>query len=253
VPSVPGYVAGPSTQEQNSTPEELDLAISFLPFLSTVSFEATGLAPNGSWTLVLANRTLTSNSAEVNVSLANGSYSYSFPNVAGYYAVPGGTLAVTGHPVVVSVRFVPFDFAVVFLEFGLPNGTPWKLTFQGTVYTQATRALEFSAPNGSYSFAVAPVPGYTLESGGGPLEVEGRDVVVQVAFTPVPVVPPAPPTPSSPLPLEYALLAAVGLALVVGLLLGRRGRSPEPAPGAPPPPTTEPPLERLDSYDEPPP
>ncbi len=53
------------------------------------------------------------------------------------------------------------DYSVVFTETGLPTGTSWSMSVDGNPQSSTTTTISFSEPNGSYLFAVAPVPGYT--------------------------------------------------------------------------------------------
>ncbi|HEV2449977.1 MAG TPA: right-handed parallel beta-helix repeat-containing protein [Thermoplasmata archaeon] len=252
VPSLPGFVPSPALSEQNTSALQLTVAIVFSPFLSALSFHALGLPANTSWSVAIDNRTLLGVGAFVNLSLANGTYAYQVPAVAGFNPVGPGSLRVQGQDLAVSLGFTPFEFEVLFLEYGLPNGTDWKLTFLGSSYTQTSKELAFSAANGSYAFSVGVVAGFTLASTSGTVEVAGRDVAVQVAFSAIPVTAPPAPAPPSPLPLELGLLALAVVALMAGILLGRRRR---------PPRDSEPPAEGTASaagpsdpyYDSPPP
>ncbi|MCI4342220.1 MAG: hypothetical protein L3K11_07605, partial [Thermoplasmata archaeon] len=198
----------------------------FAPFLSPVSFHALGLPPNTSWTLSLENSSHLSSSPFLNLSLPNGSYTYSVAAQAGEHPAPGGSFDVNGKLVLITLAFTPFEFEVLFAEYGLPNGTVWTLTFLGNASSQTGHTATFAAANGSYPFQVAVVSGYRLLSGNGTVEVAGRQVTVLVEYgpLPVPVVTTTAPSPSPPY-LEYGLAALVVLALVVGWWVGRRGRA----------------------------
>jgi len=68
-------------------------------------------------------------------------------------------------------------YRVDFPETGLPNGTPWSVTLNGSTES-ASGPLDFGLPNGSYSYSVSPVPGY-LRSGPDPtgtVVVDGANV-----------------------------------------------------------------------------
>lgn len=250
---LPGYVAMPRTVPANTTPLQLVITVNFAPYLSLISFQANGLPPNTSWSVVVDNQTLSGSGGVLNVSLANGTYAYAVPAPPGYHAPAPGTERVIGRTAVVTLNFTPFEFAIIFLEYGLANGTDWTLTFLGSTYTQASRALEFVAPNGSYAYRLSTVGGYTLSATNGTVHVAGRDVAVQAAYVAQSTVTP-PQTPASPssVPIELGLAALAVVSLVLGMLLGRR-RRPPPGGGPPEEAPTAPAETSGSYYDAPPP
>jgi hypothetical protein len=74
------------------------------------------------------------------------------------------------------------DFPVVFNETGLPTGTSWTVTLNGTLESSTTATITFEEPNGSYLFTVQPVSGYStiLE---GNITVNGAPFYFTVEFT----------------------------------------------------------------------
>jgi sugar lactone lactonase YvrE len=144
------------------------------------------------------------------------------------------------------LAFVPATYSWTFTETGLASGTKWSVTVNGTTLSNTTSGgsgkIVFVERNGSYSFSVASVAGYTNVPSSGPLTVNGTQGVTTVAFSS---------TILGLLPVEFGLLLLLLLlivaAIVAVLLLRRRskGRSPPPPPLKPspaaPPPSTLPP------------
>jgi YVTN family beta-propeller protein len=74
------------------------------------------------------------------------------------------------------------EYTVTLRESGLSAGTSWSVTLNGTASTTSLPVMTFSLPNGSYSFSVAPVPGYGAPTASGPLRVNGANLTVLVDF-----------------------------------------------------------------------
>jgi YVTN family beta-propeller protein len=77
-------------------------------------------------------------------------------------------------------------YPVNFTESGLPPGTTWGVTFGGVTNSSSASSFVFEEPNGSYSFTVADVPGYTPSVASGLLTVAGAGLHERIAFTAVP-------------------------------------------------------------------
>ncbi|MGC2789687.1 MAG: hypothetical protein WA547_06490 [Thermoplasmata archaeon] len=73
------------------------------------------------------------------------------------------------------------EYAVVFTETGLPSGTEWSITLNGTSQNSTSSTIQFSEPNGQYAFFVTPVSGYTVAPEGN-LTVAGAPVSMSVTF-----------------------------------------------------------------------
>lgn len=70
-------------------------------------------------------------------------------------------------------------------ESGLPAGTSWTYTFNGTQSTINTDQTNLSEPNGTYSFSVSNINGYTV-SYSSSIVVSGANQVVNVVFKKIP-------------------------------------------------------------------
>ncbi len=170
----------------------------------TTTFNETGLAPGTSWSVHVAfigcgcegvHKTFSSTSSSVTVALPNGSYQYHVLRVPGYFVNVSahGTFNVTGvPPAPLTLAFhTYFPFAAAFHETGLPNGTVWTVTVAGNGHGQEaalehgtassyTASLNFSLPNGTYRYTVAPVNGSFLNGTG-----RGRFVIAGASPAPI--------------------------------------------------------------------
>jgi hypothetical protein len=51
--------------------------------------------------------------------------------------------------------YAPYGPTVIFSEHGLPRGTEWHVTIDGTQFSTTTRSLTVSEPYGSYTYTVS--------------------------------------------------------------------------------------------------
>jgi hypothetical protein len=76
--------------------------------------------------------------------------------------------------------------SVTFTESGLPVGTSWNVTFNGITLSNSSSAIAFSViNNGSYSYTVGTVSGYTASPSKGSVTVNGSDINQQITFAAV--------------------------------------------------------------------
>jgi hypothetical protein len=101
-----------------------------------------------------------------------------------------GSVAVAGKAVGVSAVFSasgpppnPSKFTVTFTESGLPNGTYWSVTLNGTKDSSTTATITFQEVNGTYSYTMPAPSGYTVNPSTGLVTVSGKAVGVSVTFT----------------------------------------------------------------------
>jgi hypothetical protein len=81
-------------------------------------------------------------------------------------------------------RFVVGD-PVVFLESGLPNGTPWSVTVRGFTTNSTTNNLSVYEPLGEYGFALSSLSGYRNIPENGGFTVTSGSNLVRVRFDPI--------------------------------------------------------------------
>jgi len=114
----------------------------------------------------------TGSSAYVNFTIKNGSYSYFCNNTTNiapdWTASPStGTITVSGAAVAQTITFTPVFYKIIFFETGLPSGTAWLITINGAPYMTTNGTVILTGHNGSYSYSVGLMPGYTASPATG--------------------------------------------------------------------------------------
>ena len=148
----------------------------------TVQFSEAGLSSGTSWSVTLNGATESSTGTSIAFSEANGTYAFSVRGVAGYTVSPSsGTVIVNGTGVTESIAFSPSviaTYTVTFTESGLPAGTSWSVTVNGTTHSSTSNTITFSEPNGTYPYSIADVPGWhqTTLPYSGSVTVDGASV-----------------------------------------------------------------------------
>jgi hypothetical protein len=164
----------------------------------SVTFNETGLAPRTNWSVTL-NGSLANTTTSTNVfDEPNGTYNYSIGAVSGYTSnVTKGNVTVNATSANISIRFTPtpaLNHTVAFREMGLPVGTKWSVTLNGTSLNSTDANVTFAVPNGTYHYVVGTITGFTANNTSGPLLVKGTNVTVWIGFTmnvTSPIMPPA--------------------------------------------------------------
>ena len=78
----------------------------------------------------------------------------------------------------------PTTYTVTFTESGLPSGTSWSVTFNGNTKSSTTNTISFTGiANGTYSYSVGAVSGYTASPSSGTITVNGANVNQAITFT----------------------------------------------------------------------
>ncbi len=151
----------------------------------SVTFTESGLVAGSSWSVTLGGTPQSSTGSTIVFSEPNGSYSFTVAGPAGFVASPSsGTLAVAGAPVAQAIAWAQKTFGVTFVETGLPAGTLWSVTLNGVANSSTTSVVGFFEANGTYSYVVASINGYSTSSPSGTVTVSGQAQQVSVAWTP---------------------------------------------------------------------
>lgn len=153
-----------------------------------VIFTEAGLASGTSWSVTLDAGTQSSTTTAILYpAVANGTYPFAIGSVAGYTASPSsGTVTVNGGLQVVAITFTPISnptYGVTFTESGLAPGTAWSVTLNDVSQSSTSSSIDFAEVDGSYSFTVGAVAGYTASPSSGSLEVNGAPTSVAVTFS----------------------------------------------------------------------
>ena len=189
----------------------------------SVTFSESGLVGQN-WSVTLGGDVNSSTGTTIGFSEPDGTYRSSVTGPTGSIANPAsGAVPVSEGPASVAIAFrssTQPTYIVSFLEGGLPAGTTWGVTFNGTAETASAASINLTAPNGSYPFSVSSVAGYTANRTVGTATVDGLNISVQVGFSAA-----SSSTTSSGIPVLWlGVGAAVVLVVVVAaaVLLSRR-------------------------------
>jgi YVTN family beta-propeller protein len=121
-------------------------------------------------------------------SLAAGLYSYSILPSGGYVPTPReGTANTTGTNSSVLVTFalpVPANYSVAFAETGLPSGTFWSVTLNGSSQSSTSGGIAFQRPNGTYPYSIGPVAGFVASTWNASVVVAGTSKNVTISWLP---------------------------------------------------------------------
>lgn len=148
-----------------------------------VTFVETGLPVPTNWSVTVGTQVRSSTSSSIGFAFPNGTYAFTLAPVPGYSTRGPGSFTVAGSPATVPIRFTLLTYHVRFVESGLPNATKWGITLASASNSSVTDALEFHKPNGTFSYSVAPVPGF-VTGWSGSVRVAGTSVVISTPFVP---------------------------------------------------------------------
>jgi hypothetical protein len=153
-----------------------------------LTFTESGLPSATNWSVTVNGTSHSSLTPTISFLEPNGSYAYSVQPPDGYYAATdNGSVTISGSGGSVPVEFSLISepaFSVTFSEAGLPAGTPWTVTVNGSISASTTSAISFWEGNGSYPYSIGGIPGYTTEPSSGAVEVNGSAVSFNVTFVP---------------------------------------------------------------------
>ncbi len=157
------------------------LAVNFSQVTYGIQFVESGLPPGTNWSVTVRSAGHSSTSPAIIVPEPNGTYAYLIGAVAGYTTVWSGNVTVTGSAPTVPVPFTQVRYPVTFTESGLPTGTNWSVTIGPTTSSSTVASLSLLEPNGTFLYAVGPVPGYTTRWTGS-VEVNASETNVTLDF-----------------------------------------------------------------------
>ena len=169
----------------------LSFAIVVVVPVYSLTFVESGLPSRTYWSVAVAGTSHGSASPSIAFNETNGNYSYSIAAVVGYGVPnPSGSVEILGANRTVRAPFAPLPpmrYNVTFSESGLPSGTAWSVTLNGTAQTTTTPQVVFAEVNGTYSYRISFVPGYSSNPDFGNIMVIGLDRQISVRFTILPI------------------------------------------------------------------
>ncbi|MGC2789675.1 MAG: NHL repeat-containing protein [Thermoplasmata archaeon] len=103
----------------------------------------------------------------------------------GAFVGPNGALWVadTGNNRV--LEFIPSTYRISFQAKGLPGTTAWSVLVGSTPYASTGTSVEVDRENGSYSWTVPAIPGYTVTPASGVASVDDGNLTVNLTMTEV--------------------------------------------------------------------
>jgi YVTN family beta-propeller protein len=202
-------------------------AVTFSPVNYTVSFTEIGLPVGSGWSVVLGGVRNSTTATMVDFPEPNGTYAYTIGPLPGWTpAKSSGSVVVNGGPVAAQVAWERTTYTATFEETGLAPGTNWTVIFN-EVPESATGNLTFAGIlNGTYTFTVTPVTGYTATPDHGSVIVRGPPPPQAIAFTPLGRGGGNASSPTLGLAPVVLVGVAGGLAVIAAVLLLRRRRHP---------------------------
>jgi len=188
----------------------------------TVTFTESGLPSGTSWSVTFNGLTQSSTGSSITFpSISPGTYNYTVTAPGGYSASPSiGSVTVSTSNVTVAIAFSQHTYSVTFTETGLPSGTQWSVTLNGKTETSTTNTISFTEPNGTYSFSIASINGYSVSQSSASITVNGTNISQNITFKPVTTTT----SPSSNDYLIYIVTAIVVIAAAIGAVvaMGRK-------------------------------
>ncbi len=183
VASSAGYVSVSGTATVVSSSVYMNIPFKAQPKY-LVTFNETGLPYGTPWTVILNGQNMSSNTSSVTFYMYNGTFDYSIMQVSGYHSVPvNGIVTVNGGSVSVSINWYTVNYTVTFSASGLASGVTWGMSINGIMHTSSTNTITVNLPNGTYSYSLITVSGYTPSSYTGSFVVKDSSVTENVVFT----------------------------------------------------------------------
>ncbi|MCI4323981.1 MAG: thermopsin family protease [Thermoplasmata archaeon] len=154
-------------------------------FLTTISSE--GLTGVDAWSITVAGTLLTTTpSGAISLVEANGTYPFTVGGVSGWRSSPAsGTIEVAQADQELVIHWQHGVFVVTFTEDGLPAGTGWNITVNGTRLSSSTTNVSSFSENGEIQFHVESVPGWQPNPPSGTIDVDGANVNLTINWTQV--------------------------------------------------------------------
>ena len=152
-----------------------------------VTFTASNLPLYVPWSVTFNGTTNSTNgtSHSITFTIANGTkYAYSISIAPNWQASPAsGTLNVSGGVVTQTIAFSSVSYKVIFIETGLPVGTPWILMINGVPYTTTNGTITLVEHNGTFSYSAESETGYTASPASGTIVLQYTDVSTHIVYS----------------------------------------------------------------------
>jgi len=173
-----------------------------------VTVKENGLPAGTSWKITLSNgETYNTTSTSITFLVENDTqYTYTLTSGNKSYSGVPGHFMLSGSAEQVQATFTLLKYTVDIKETGLASGTKWFVQVDGTTYNSTTDEISIQLPNGTYTYSINSITGYSVTNGTGNVNVSGG-ATVQVKFS----------STSTGLPLaDIAIIG--GVVVVVGVI-----------------------------------
>ncbi len=144
-----------------------------------------GLLNGAAWSATFNGQTKTSDGTSISFNIVNATYqtySYSYAGVNGYVGSGSGTYSYTGaNSTSSTAKYTPI-YEVNFTESGLPAGSAWQVSVNGTLHNVSVKYFDIAVYNGtSISYYVHNSTDYYTSNGNGQFTVTGN-TTLNIAF-----------------------------------------------------------------------
>ena len=160
-------------------------SVSFALYKYSITFTETGLPSDTTWFVNITGQTssgLLSAGSSFTVELTNGTYYYLIGTPHKIYATNTYEFQVIGKALSEAITFSKVLYNVTFTETGLKSGTSWSVTFDGLTQNSTNSSIIFTAVNGSHTYKIGNVSGYTVSPTSGSPLINGKNVSIFIAF-----------------------------------------------------------------------
>ncbi len=152
--------------------------------LYSVTFTESGLPSGTEWWVNLTNgQSFNSTATTITFNEVNGTYSFNITTTNKSWSSGGGSFTVNGSSVSQSVTFTEATYSVILTESGLPSGTSWSVTLNGKTSSYSTASAAFALQNGTYTFTISNVSGYSVSPSTLTVTVDGAGVSKSISFS----------------------------------------------------------------------
>ncbi|MGA8424334.1 MAG: PQQ-binding-like beta-propeller repeat protein [Thermoplasmata archaeon] len=188
VTPISGYLIAPGSGDVTVSGMAAGQSVTFTASSSpqyTLSVLESGLPGGTSWSITISGTIYTSTTNAISTQEPNGSYPVTVGAVAGYSASQTAfTIIIAGANASHSISWSLATYTLTFQESGLPSGTGWGVTLNGSLSTSTSATIVFNGlKDGNYSFSITSVSGYTASPASGTAKVQGQNATQAISFS----------------------------------------------------------------------
>jgi len=188
-----GYSPSPASGIITVDGSNIDISVVFTSGpqkLYNVTIKEVGLTAGLAWSAVFGGEFASTTSPSMVFSEPNGTYGLSVTSSSLFTATAPSEVTVSGASVTVTVDFTMLSsgqYAVTFMETGLPSGTYWEMTLNGAEKSTDISSVQFIEQNGTYDYSVqSPIQvnglNYTASPVSGSVTVNGQSKTIDITY-----------------------------------------------------------------------